>query len=542
MSFVLRPYQVEAIENLRNAFRGGAKAVVFVLPTGGGKTACAAEVIVSAVAKGKRVLFLAHRKELILQASAKLRQCGVAHGVIQAGVRGDLSKPVQVASVLTLIKRLPRLLAGDPGAIALGADPQIQRFDLIVVDECHHLPADSHAQAVRAWPQARLLGLTATPYRLDGRGLAEWFQGMVVGARVSDLIAGGYLCPTRTFAPTAPKGLDQVKTERGEFKMDEAAKVMDGVGPIHEIVETWQRLGSGRCTVAFCCNITHATHLAEAFNAVGVTAAAVSGRSPADERAERLAQLADGRIQVLCNCNLLTEGWDLPAVSCVILARPTQSKAFYRQAGGRAMRPSRDKTEALILDHANNVQRFGMLDEDDEYLLDDEPRKEQRERAEALRVCPLCRAVNRAVPRCIQCGESLAKEQREIKGRVEAEMGDVDRDGDLNRFSSYALLALKAQAENYKPGWIWHAFRDEWKRSPSEWYPVALGIYEMIRERPPHPRQVEAAVERACVFARENPGQRRWIADRFPGSVLGRSEVLAASREAYQREQACLTA
>ncbi len=540
MTFVLRPYQVDAIENLRTAFRGGAKAVVFVLPTGGGKTACAAEVIVSAVAKGKRVLFLAHRKELIMQASAKLTQCGVAHGVIQAGVRSDLSKPVQVASVLTLIKRLPRLLAGDPGAIALGADPQVQEFDLIVVDECHHLPATSHAQAVQAWPKARLLGLTATPYRLDGRGLAEWFQGMVVGARVSELIAGGFLVPTRTFAPAAPKGLDQVKTERGEFKMDEAAKVMDGVGPIHEIVETWQRLGSGRCTVAFCCNITHATHLAEAFNAVGVTAAAVSGRSPAEERAERLAQLADGRIQVLCNCNLLTEGWDLPAVSCVILARPTQSKAFYRQAGGRAMRPSRDKIEALILDHANNVQRFGMLDEDDEYRLDKENRKQARERGEAIRICPKCRAVNGLVPMCRNCGASLEKD-RDVKVRDEAVMADVDSAGDLSRFSDYVHLACTAREKGYKAGWIWHAFRDKWNRSPSGWYAVALGIFEQAMNRPPHPKQIESAVERACAFAAEWPGVSSWIAERFPDSVMHRPEVIAVVEAYFAQESACQT-
>jgi superfamily II DNA or RNA helicase len=186
----LRGYQVGCVDRTRDSFRRVHK-VVLVVPTGGGKTVIAGGVIEAAVAKGGRVLFLAHRKELIDQASAKLTEFGLAHGVIKAGVQPDLGQAIQVASVQTLVRRLGKM-TGQPSAVdrELGIIPvHLQPFTLIVVDECHHITAASYQAILAAWPQARVLGLTATPYRIDGAALGDCFEDLVVGATVPELIA-----------------------------------------------------------------------------------------------------------------------------------------------------------------------------------------------------------------------------------------------------------------------------------------------------------------------------------------------------------------
>lgn len=485
----LRGYQVQVVQRLRLAFRQ-AQRVLCVLPTGGGKTVVASWLIDSATAKGNRVLFLAHRAELIDQASAKLDAFGVPHGVIKAGhERQDLSQAVQVASVQTLVRRLPRLTAPDlalwGGQVPGWAVP----FDLIVVDECHHTCAGSYQRVLDAYPDAKVLGLTATPYRLDGQGLGDHFEHLEVGAHVPDLIQAGWLVPTRTFAPPPPAALGQVHTTAGEYSVGEAADVLNTVGPRAEIVATWQRRAAGRLTVAFCCTVAHAEAVAEAFRAQGVAAAAIDGDTPQARRDEVLRDLAAGRLKVVCNCALLTEGWDLPACAAVILARPTQSRALWRQMVGRGMRSAAGKTDCVILDHAGNVHRFGTPDDADGYSLQDVVPVEYDLGGKAI--CPnaLCAAlVDAYLFKCPHCDTRLPAAKRESSGGGRGGRGDRsesastgwDERGALEltearsmtereRRDWYAELLAQAERRGFKAGWAAHRYKDRF----SVWPPTS---------------------------------------------------------------------
>ena len=204
-------YQTRAISDLRIAYRQGARAPLLVLPTGAGKTVVFAEIVRTASGRGRRALVLVHRRELILQASAKLRLAGVEHGIIAAGFNLS-SNPVQVASVQTLVRRLPQI------------DWQP---DLIVIDEAHHAAAGSWERVLNHWPNAYRLGVTATPCRLDGRGLSDAFDHLVHGPSVADLIECKFLTPARIFAPPVVADLSTVRTRAGDYATDQAATAMD---------------------------------------------------------------------------------------------------------------------------------------------------------------------------------------------------------------------------------------------------------------------------------------------------------------------------
>lgn len=472
----LRTYQVAGVQRLRQAFRQH-RTVLCVLPTGGGKTVVAAWLVDSAVAMGKRVLFLAHRTELIEQASAKLHEFGVAHGVIKSGhPRQDLARAVQVASVQTLVRRLAKA----------GTAAWLASFDLVVVDEAHHTAAGSYQQILDAYPRAKVLGLTATPYRLDGAGLGDSYEHLEALATVPELIGGGFLVPTRTFAPPPPTALSAVHVRAGEFRVDEAAHVLDQVGPVQEIVDTWLRYAVGRVTVAFGCTVKHAARIAHAFTARGIPAAAIDGDSHPAVRDQALQDLASGRLQVLANCSLLTEGWDLPACAAVILARPTKSRSLWRQMVGRGMRSAPNKADCLILDHAANCARFGTPDEADAYSLHTVVPEEYALPGYVL--CPRCAALNREGDyRCGECEEPLPRprsasghtgvkrnritdSERETVERKALDLAEARTLTKAERETWYHERLAEAEARHHKLGWAAHRYHDRFGAwPPASW-------------------------------------------------------------------------
>ncbi len=485
---VLRGYQIGCVDRTRDAFRS-VHRVVCVCPTGGGKTVIAGAVITSAVEKGGRVLFLAHRKELIDQASAKLTQFGVAHGVIKAGVAPDLALPVQVASVQTLVRRLGKL-TGEPSPAdrELGIMPaHLAPFTLIVVDECHHVMANTYQQILAAWPHARVLGLTATPYRIDGAALGDCFEHLVVGATVPELLQGGHLVRTRTFAPPPPEELRSVHVRGGEYQAGEAAKVLDRTGPTQEILRTWQERAAGRLTVGFGCTVEHCEHLAEAFRAAGVPSAAVDGSMDESERGRILADLRSGALRVVWNVALLTEGFDLPELSCLIEARPTKSRCFWRQMCGRIMRPAPGKVDGIILDHAANGHRFGVPDQPDIYSLTEEEKGKRAARSEPqAAICPDCFLVL-PVPSpavCPQCQCRLRDERAMASERVELEIRELTPADEADRYEWYRRCIDTAYDLGKKLGWVFYRYQERWGEKPPTWMPAKAGIYEKLFGRP----------------------------------------------------------
>ncbi|MEI6617259.1 MAG: DEAD/DEAH box helicase, partial [Cyanobium sp. ELA507] len=310
MTIALRPYQLEAVQRVRLAFQEGHRAVLFVLPTGGGKTVVFSHIAEQAAQRGKRIAVLVHRVELLEQASRSLAAFGVEHGLIAAGRSMNLRAPVQVASVQTLARRLPKLPA--------------DLFQLLIVDEAHHSNAGTWAAVIAHFKTARLLGVTATPVRSDGRGLGEFYSELVLGPTAAWLSEQGYLAEARVFAPPLGFSVKGLRKRMGDFDLNQAAGALGGSRILGDAVSHFRSHLLGRTAIAFCCSIAHSQAVAEAFMERGIPAAAIDGSMEAQQRRLLLERLGAGELQVLTSCSLIGEGVDVPSVGGCLLLRPTQ--------------------------------------------------------------------------------------------------------------------------------------------------------------------------------------------------------------------------
>jgi DNA repair protein RadD len=327
MSETLRGYQVDVIADVEREIEAGNRRILLVMPTGGGKTIVAGEIIQHYVRRYRPVLVLAHRLEILTQTSTKLHVRNIAHGIIKAGFSPRPMERVQLASVQTLWVRAMRSEA-----------MRLPLADLVIIDEAHHATAHTWRKLIEAYPDAVLIGLTATPCRGDGRGLGGIFTGMIECPQVGELIAQGYLVKTRVYAPIDPD-LTGVRTVAGDYVESQLADRMDVAKLVGDIVVHWHKFGERRKTVAFAVNVAHSLHLRDEFVRSGVRCEHLDGETEKDERDAILARLASGETELVSNCSVLTEGWDLPAVGCAILARPTKKMGLYRQMIGRVLRP-----------------------------------------------------------------------------------------------------------------------------------------------------------------------------------------------------------
>jgi hypothetical protein len=311
----LRPYQERAIELLRERH---TDRPLLCLPTGAGKTSVAAELIRACTARGRRAIFLVHRRELVKQALDRLAQFGLDPGCIAAGFKPAPHKLAQVSSIQTLDKR-----AHWPAS-------------LVIVDECAHAASVSWTRVLSRYHGSTIVGLTATPMRLDGRALAPTFGCIIEPVTTRELIDAGHLVEPRVFAP--PIDLKGIKVVRGDYSLPEVAERMSKL--TGDIVGTWFDRTPGQPTVAFATSIDHSRAIVEAFQARGVEAAHLDYKLSAGERDDVLERLASGRLTLVSQVQLLSEGWDLPALQCAILARPTKSLALFRQMGRTGHAPT----------------------------------------------------------------------------------------------------------------------------------------------------------------------------------------------------------
>lgn len=452
----LRPYQQKAIDDLRAAAARGLRAPVLVMPTGGGKTLCAKAIIESAAQKGRSALFLAPRRELIYQASEKLDAAGVRHGIIMAGERPKLLAGVQVASVPTLYRRMEHM--------------DLPAADVVIVDECHLAISRTTRAVLDAYPNAVKIGLTATPCRGDGRGLGEVFDGLVIGPTIPELIQQGHLVPTRYFAGKRPD-LTGVKIQAGDYNPAQLGDRMDRVELIGDVVSNWLRLASDRPTFVFAVNIAHSMHLRDRFAAAGVSVAHLDKDTHREERRQMLRDLGNGRLQVVVNVDVATYGIDIPAVSCIVLARPTKSLVRYMQSIGRALRPSPGKADCIVLDGACNIDEHGFVDDPKDWTLAGKSAKEAtkpapRERRETT--CPACGAVYRSSRICVNCGhEPPARTPRAIAA-IESDLFEVTRAKKRKnrewapeaKEQFYSELRGYAKAKGYADGWSAHKYKE----------------------------------------------------------------------------------
>lgn len=404
---LIRSYQEAIIQEARGNFRAGVRSQLIVSPTGSGKTIMFSFMAQAAADRGKRVGILCHRVELLGQICASLDKFGVTHGVIAQGYVMDRTLPVQVASVFTLARRLD----------------QYQQFDLLIIDEAHHaIPGSTWDAVIAANPDALLLGVTATPERLSGDGLGLTFKAMVLGPSTASLIQQGWLSPYRLFAP-ASISTDGVHTSRGDFVRAELAAAADKPAITGDAVAHYSRLARGKRALAFCVGVAHAAHVAEQFRGAGIGAAHIDGGMDRVARATVIRDFTEGRVPVLTSADLVSEGFDVGAIECAILLRPTKSLALYLQQVGRALRIWPGKTEAILLDHAGNAGRHGLPDDEREWSLEGRAgrkAKGEKDDAVAIKTCGQCfatvHAMRTACPHCNWVFPVQARQVEEVAG------------------------------------------------------------------------------------------------------------------------------
>lgn len=422
----LRPHQTRAIGEVRAAFRR-ARRVLLVAPTGFGKTAVASQLIAWAVERGHRVLFLVHRREIVMDTAQRLTTAGVPCGVIMADVpRVDAG--VQVASVQTVAAR-----EDHPPA------------DLLVWDEAHHAAAETYRDIAAQYPKAWHLGLTATPERADGAGLRDAFDELVVGATVRELQADGYLAACDVLAP---------------------ARRQNGLAI--DACEAWAQHAGGRPTVAFCRTVEESKLLAANLAMRGIEARHIDGETPKRQRDNALGLFAVGRVQVLTNVFVMTEGWDAPRAKVCLLARGCGSEGTFLQMVGRVLRPYEDQ-RALVIDLAGVTHEHGLPDEDRAFTLDGIARK-PRDARPWLSQCLACGLVVEGIkrgPRCPRCGGAWPPPPRM---RVErAAVQQITAASSVPRAVKDAKLrelVSIAHARGYSPTWAGVRFKEEFGHWP----------------------------------------------------------------------------
>ena len=438
----LRFYQNQAFTDILNGFQQFA-SILYVLATGGGKTVIFSRVIAAFVEAQHTVCAIAHRQELVVQISVSLARSGIEHRiiapdkVIRLCVKTQVRKVgksfynananVGVAGVDTLTSKRSKV-----------TDPSFKRFlkkvTLVVQDEGHHVLAENKwGRAFTMFPNAKLLGVTATPTRADGKGLGITSHGlyekMIVGETMRGLIDQGFLCDYRIFAPPSDIDLTNLKVgSTGDVSSKELRKRIEQSHIIGDIVDSYIKHANGLRGVTFVPDVKTAGEVAAAFVAKGVPALAVSSNSTDVERITAVDMLEKGEVLQLVNVDLFGEGFDLPAISVVSFARKTESYSLYVQQFGRALRIMEGKEYAIIIDHVGNVIRHGLPDKEIEWTLEPRSARSSNKSDDELptRVCVNCTSVFESwEKKCIYCGHVPVPLERTTPEAVEGDLTEM---------------------------------------------------------------------------------------------------------------------
>ncbi len=411
---VLREYQQRAEDELRSAYRAGKRAPLLVMPTGSGKTRLFSRIAQGAAAKGKRVLVQAHRIELVQQIADALADEGIEAQYAAAGfppARHDAQ--VIVGNVMSVARRLEKL----------------PKPDLLIQDEAHHSMAATYLKIYKHWSKAKMLGVTASPMRTDGRGLGAVYDHMVLGPTTGELIELGFLSPYRAFS-WPDVDMAGATVERGEYTAD-AIKERMKPSVRGNAIDHYRQLADGKRAILFDYSVEESMATAAAFRDAGYAAFHFDGTTDTDVRKQVNRDFREGRIQVLCNVDLCGEGYDLPAIECVIQKRPTASLIVHLQQLGRGLRTFEGKNSAILIDCVGNLRTHGLPDDPREWSLSDAPNRGKRKNAApalSVRVCAKCWATARVTARaCPECGEPFPVKPRQVK-QVEGDLVEIQRE------------------------------------------------------------------------------------------------------------------
>ncbi len=467
----LRKYQENAITDLRNILMAGKRKPVMVLPTGAGKSIIFGQLISNVVDKGNKVLWLVHRRNLVLQMRDVLNQFDINPGLIMAGMETDLDNPVQLGTIQTYARRL-KLRDIDLNNFFIDAD-------ILLVDEAHRSLSKQYREIIDLYLSKVIIGCTATPMGPAGRGMGEVYNSIVDVVGVAELTQDGYLSPARYFAAETPD-LSDIKVSMGDYVVKELEPKTNTKKLNGDIVDNWLRLGEGRKTIIFCVNVKHSVAVCEAFWRQGISAEHLDARSSDADRESVFKRMQSGHTTIICNVGLYQEGLDVPDVSCVVMARPTKSLGLYRQCLGRGLRISKEHPDCLILDHGGTVEEHGFLDEKVVWALDGkqvayqipkDPKKKQKAK------CTACGLVFEKLDRCPDCGspiktfgekiETTNENLKEIRGRKKTTMAE--------KRIWLGMFKAHCQTKGYNEGWTSHKFREKfgvWPNSFKDTQPI----------------------------------------------------------------------
>lgn len=433
----LRPYQAKLIEDIKERLRSGKRSVCAVLGCGGGKSVICADIARTATEKGNRVLFLVHRKELCEQIAGTFRAYGVD------------TELCDIFMVQTVSRRLDR----------------IQPPKLIITDECHHCLSDTYSRVYDRFPDATLLGFTATPCRMNEGGLGNVYESLIESVSTKWLIENNYLAPYKYYSVRLADA-SKVHTKRGDYDSGEIAALMQQGHIYGDTVKTFKELACGKKAIVYCASVKASKETAQAFASEGITAAHLDGTTNAAERTDTIKAFRDGKISVLCNVDLFGEGFDVPDCECVILLRPTKSLTLFIQQSMRSMRYKQGKT-ALIIDHVGNIYLHGFPDDAREWTLESKRRKQ--ENGVHIKQCRECYACMPSLAKvCPECGYAFTAEEMRKYTKVDAEMEEIKRQDTLKalphdayrKITTFNGLREFQKAHGYQFLWVLHKCRE----------------------------------------------------------------------------------
>lgn len=439
----LWPHQLKGLGDIERAFAHGAKGVFYSLPTAGGKTGIFSAFTNTAVACGKKVAILCHREELIKQTQNTLNQYSLISGIIQAGDSTAPIAPVQICSIDSMETR------------ELPMSP-----DYLIIDEAHLVNADRYQSFLDRYPSARRLFFSATPIRTDGTGFEKDCDVLITGPGVNELIKGGYLVPSTMYTGSRVGAqLSRCQSFGKEYNLGYLDRVLNNNKFISEIITGYQTHAFGRKGVVFAVGINHSKAIAHAFNRAGIAAEHLDGTTSSTDRNNILERLSEGTTRIVCNVNVLSEGWDEPSISYIGLARPTQSTGLYIQQAGRGLRRADGKMDCIYVDHGGNIEAHGHIQDERAWTLSGSVATDF-----AHKHCPSCDAwIPRRSILC-RCGhqflavvdDTLTSGQED---RIKVPPARPDDTHPIHR--AYIKLLKYARANGYTPAWAYNMTRQK---------------------------------------------------------------------------------
>ncbi len=460
----LRDYQEKGLDLLRKSIMSGHKRPICVMPTGAGKTILFGRIVYNALQNGKRLALFAHRRNLIFQMrNSLIKHYGIEPGIIMAGEEPDRSKPVQIISKDTYIRRLEIVEK------QYGAQAHKVEADILIIDECHLSITKTYQRIISHYQDSNIIGFTATPCRSDGRGLGIIYDDLIDVVDTRTLMEQGYLVPVRYFVPMEAD-LQKLGVKGWDYDMDKADKMFNQPKIVGNIVEHWLKYGEDRKTIVFAINVKHSRKICQDFEKHGIKTWHLDAHSSDEERENAFRAMESGAIKIISNVGLYREGLDVPNIGCVIMARPTKSLGLWRQCGGRGLRPAPGKADLILFDFAGIVETLGFLDDKIHWVLDanEKPwvqKRKDKDKKQRIKTCKVCGMIYEEDTLCPTCGSEPRKPVRDVE-TVDGELKALSPEQKRNKkdwsFKIATAQNLKHYAieKGYKEGWWRHAYKE----------------------------------------------------------------------------------